>query len=872
MSDKLNSVEKVYAALQELAKTQSSISTSDLAQALQLSRSVTSHYLSQLLKEKKVSKTEGRPVKWYLSANSIVHRHTLKSLHAFTNLIGVNGSQKSVVEKCIAAVKYPGNGLNVVITGNSGVGKSFLAQLIAQYARDTKVIAPNAPFEVLNCADYANNPELLSSILFGYVKGAFTGANKDRDGLLSRADGGYLFLDEIHRLSGENQEKLFTFMDSGKFRAIGENQNDQTAKVRLIFATTENPQESLLDTFNRRVPIIVHLADYAKRPLDERLEFIRFLFMQEAKRLTSVIKIDAAAVQYLASLNPAGNIGKIKNLIKVACAKKYANSSKEQVLEIHCDSFETFTLAKINKNEEPSVGAMLIDPEDKLPATVTYNSKVFEQKLLTVINELPKNNNGLQNFLQTSEFNYVTEQITPLHYLHQQGFTKVLVKKFGVQGLQSYEPIFFNLYQHKVTVSKQTITELSDRISHGTSRAQHIAHAFYRQLPVLNNNSHQLLQILLTLCLTNEVDETIPTRVLMIAHGSSMATSIQSVVNQLCETYLVDALDMPIDTTINEIVTKSKQLIDSFDTTKGLVLMIDMGSLSQLYRQIKNKIDGDLLVVNNLTTATALDIALKVQQKMEFNEIAEHASTEYSISTQYFEGFAENQNIVISCMSGLGISEKLKDIFEKYLDKNISIITMDFAKLHENVADNDMAEFQSTLIVITTTNLPGSFEIPNINIYDLLDAAGQVKLESVLRKYVDKRTFDALYNQLVRFLSIEGVTERLSFLNPKIIIQEVETVIFKFENYYHIKIAGKYKLNLYMHISLMVERLMTGMGSSHSSYQIKNSSKDMADFFTLAKGILRPLEIKYNIQIDDYELSLLYELFKVVIAESKEAD
>ncbi|WP_125606601.1 sigma 54-interacting transcriptional regulator [Lapidilactobacillus bayanensis] len=872
MSDKLNSVEKVYVALQELAKTQSSISTSDLAEVLQLSRSVTSHYLAQLLKEKKVSKTDGRPVKWYLSADSIVRQQPLRSLHAFTNLIGVNGSQRSVVEKCIAAVKYPGNGLNVVITGNSGVGKSFLAQLIAQYARDTKVIASDAPFEVLNCADYANNPELLSSILFGYVKGAFTGANKDHLGLLTRADGGYLFLDEIHRLSGENQEKLFTFMDSGKFRAIGDNQHDQTAKVRMIFATTEDPQVSLLDTFNRRVPITIHLQDYAKRPLDERLEFIKVLFMQEAKKLTSAIQVDAEAVSYLVQLDPVGNIGKIKNLIKVACAKTYANSNKEQLLKIHCDSFDSFTATKSNQTEKLAVGAMLLDPADKIQTAVIYNSKVFEQQVRAVIAELPENNNGLQNVLQTSAFNYVTEQITPLHYLHQRLFNKVLVTKFGVRGLQSYEPIFFNLYQHKVTLSKQTMIELSGKINHGASRAQHIAQAFYTQLPILERSSQQLLQILLTLCLTDEVDETIPTRVLMIAHGSSMATSIQSVVNQLCGTYLVDALDMPIDTTINEIVTKSKQLIDSFDTTKGLILMIDMGSLSQLYRQIKNKIDGDLLVINNLTTATALDIALKVQQKMAFNKIAEHASTEYSISTQYFEGFAENQNIVISCMSGLGISEKLKDIFEEYLDKNVSIITMDFAKLHENVTDNDMAEFQSTLIVITTTNLPGSFEIPNINIYDLLDAAGQVKLESVLKKYVDKKTFDALYNQLVRFLSIEGVTERLSFLNPKVIIQEVETVIFKFENYYHIKIAGKYKLNLYMHISLMVERLMTGMGSSSSSYQIKNNSKDMVDFFTLAKGILRPLEIKYNIQIDDYELSLLYELFKVVIAESKQAD
>lgn len=869
MSEKINAQDKVYLALQQLCKSGQSIETNELAEYLQLSRSVTSHYLSQLFHEKKVSKTEGRPVKWVLAGGALTYRQALGDLHAFNNLIGANGSHREVVAQCSAAVKYPGNGLNIVITGKSGVGKSFLAATIAQYARDTHEIAEKAPFEILNCADYANNPELLSSILFGYVKGAFTGAQKDRPGLLNTADGGYLFLDEIHRLSGENQEKLFTFMDTGNFRAIGDNQHDQSADVRLIFATTEDPQKVLLDTFNRRVPISVHLKDYAERPLDERLDFVKVLFFQESKKLQRIIKVDEDAVKYLLQLRPVGNIGKLKNLIKVACAQTYAANKKMTTLEITCQSFDSF-ITEHSKSVAFKIGSLLIDPNEKLHLTNDYNSKAFEQEMISYIKNPQNNSNDLKSILQSFEFAPINLNDAPLHELHRQLFTSVLIKKFGVSGLKTYESIFFNLYRNHVTLPAKLTADLQEKIKHTSSRAAHISQAFYRQLPILNPANHQLLQILLTICLTSEVDETIPTRVLMVAHGSSMATSIQSVVNQLCGTYLVDALDMPIETTISEIVEKSQQLIDSFDTTKGLILMVDMGSLSQLYRQIKNKIDGDVLVINNLTTATALDIALKVQQKMAFNRIAEHASTEYQILTQYFEGFAENQNIVISCMSGLGISEKLKEIFQTYLDKNISIITMDFAKLHGRVTERDMSAFKSTMIVITTTNLPESFAIPNINIYDLLDLAGQIKLESVLKKYVDKTTFDTLYNQLVRFLSIEGVTERLSFLNPKVIIQEVETVIFKFEHYYHIKIAGKYKLNLYMHISLMVERLMTGMGANTPSFQLNHREKPMDDFFNLAKGILRPLEIKYNIEIDDYELSLLYELFKVVVAESQQ--
>ena len=65
------------------------------------------------------------------------------------------------------------------------------------------------------------------------------GAEKDTDGLLATANNGYLFLDEVHRLSKENQEKLFLFIDTGNYRPVGENVNWHSAKVRFIFATTE---------------------------------------------------------------------------------------------------------------------------------------------------------------------------------------------------------------------------------------------------------------------------------------------------------------------------------------------------------------------------------------------------------------------------------------------------------------------------------------------------------------------------------------------------------------------------------------------------------------------------------------------------------
>lgn len=148
---------------------------------------------------------------------------------------------------------YPPLGMPLLIHGASGVGKSFLAKLIYEYLKNEQIIGLEK-FYTFNCADYANNPELLSSILFGHTKGAFTGAESEKQGLLAQANNSVLFLDEVHRLSNENQEKLFQFMDTGTFRPIGEEGKMVHSKVRLLFATTENPKKSYYQPFIAEFP------------------------------------------------------------------------------------------------------------------------------------------------------------------------------------------------------------------------------------------------------------------------------------------------------------------------------------------------------------------------------------------------------------------------------------------------------------------------------------------------------------------------------------------------------------------------------------------------------------------------------------------
>ncbi|MGL9773571.1 MAG: sigma 54-interacting transcriptional regulator [Sodalis sp. (in: enterobacteria)] len=243
--------------------------TLDCERFTSASRSAISLYLNQLCDDAFLRKENTRPVRFWLSDHTQAMAPQQPAEEVFQALIGATGSLKNAVELCLAAVNYPDGGLPILVTGASGAGKSYLAALLQRYAGKTGVIRRGARLVELNCADYANNPELLSSTLFGYVKGAFTGADKEKTGLLDEADGGFFFLDEVHRLSAENQEKLFLFMDKGYFYRLGDNCQPCHARVHFLFVTTENSENVLLTTFRRRIPVMVKLLSSESRPFSK---------------------------------------------------------------------------------------------------------------------------------------------------------------------------------------------------------------------------------------------------------------------------------------------------------------------------------------------------------------------------------------------------------------------------------------------------------------------------------------------------------------------------------------------------------------------------------------------------------------------------
>lgn len=203
---------------------------------------------------------------------------------------------------------------NVLITGESGTGKELVAKAI--HRRSPRA---DKPFVAVNCAGVPES--LIESELFGYRKGAFTGAASDRKGLVEAAQGGTLFLDEIGELSSSLQVKLLRVVQEKTIRMVGDT-NDIPVDVRIISATNRDLEQMVLDRqFREDLYFRLNVIQLRVPPLRERREDIPLLadyFLAKFSKAfgKDIQKISAYALDILKNYDFPGNVRELENIIE----------------------------------------------------------------------------------------------------------------------------------------------------------------------------------------------------------------------------------------------------------------------------------------------------------------------------------------------------------------------------------------------------------------------------------------------------------------------------------------------------------------------------------------------------------------------------
>lgn len=226
---------------------------------------------------------------------------------------GIVGSSKVMQEVFKTVAKVARSSITVLITGESGTGKEVIARAIHKYS-DRK----DKPFVAVNCAALPEN--LLEAELFGYEKGAFTGAVSSKKGLFEQANGGTIFLDEIGELPLPLQAKLLRVLQEKEVRPIG-SEKSKKVDVRVIAATNRNLEEEVKNgTFREDLYFRLNIVKVELPPLRERKEDIVPLAHHFIKRFSQEFKLSpkelsADAVEFLLSYHFPGNVRELENMI-----------------------------------------------------------------------------------------------------------------------------------------------------------------------------------------------------------------------------------------------------------------------------------------------------------------------------------------------------------------------------------------------------------------------------------------------------------------------------------------------------------------------------------------------------------------------------
>ncbi|QTL97645.1 PRD domain-containing protein [Iocasia frigidifontis] len=717
--------------IRSIIKKQSNISIRELTKVIQQKGYNASRYLiDQEIKKikspfyKKEKEIENKEIKNKKNGSNIED--------PFQTVIGYNGTLKPQIQQAKAAVLYPPYGLHTLITGESGVGKSYLARKMFEFAAQNRKISENK-FVVFNCADYADNPQLLYSHLFGHVKGAFTGASNDKDGLLSKANNSILFLDEVHRLSPEGQEMLFNVIDNGKYRRLGETETEHKVNLMIIAATTEDIESSLLATFRRRIPLIIELPSLKKRELQEKLDFIKLFIARESKQIKRKIILKYEAVRALLAYTPVNNIGQLESNLKVICAKAYlffVTEVKSQV-EISLDILpseirRSFLNESVDREEirnllrddikvEPALDRNLITSQEKNIYNVT-------EDIYKYIEEKNQELSGIgipQEKINTELTFRIEEKISRLFDMTKEDFYKNKNMLKGVIGEKIY-----NLINEVMVMLQEELPELVLNSQLQYALAIHLDAVWQRiksgkliKYPDLENikkkhpQNYAVAEKVINF-INKRSDITIPRdeigyitmylntvtgpderendqseiAIIIVSHGM-VASSMLKVANYLLGGSKVKAVNMSFNEAPNKVLKKLIALVKKIEHSKGILLLVDMGSLTGFAEIIEEKTGIKTRAVARVDTVMLMEaIRWSKLKDISLNELV--ARINQSNSTNLYNK-KKHKVLLIYCMTGEGVALKVKD----YLLHRLFNLEREYEIITTGIYNKDLEEF-----------------------------------------------------------------------------------------------------------------------------------------------------------------------------------
>ena len=884
-------IEKVYEKLKELYSG-TGISAVEVADLLGLSRANTSSDLNKLCEEGIVTKSSGRPVLF----SPLLDVEAAKGGTSLDVFAEENISLFSAVEQAKAAILYPPKGMNILILGETGVGKSMFAGIIHEYAIEMKKMDKASPFITFNCADYANNPQLLLSQLFGAKKGSYTGADSDRIGLIEKADGGILFLDEVHRLPSEGQEMFFTFMDKGNFRRLGETEAERKAKVLIISATTENPDSTLLRTFTRRIPMIIRIPSLSERSMEERFHLIQQFLMEESARLNREIMLSVNSMRALLSYNCSNNVGQLKTDIQLICAKAYADfvSNRKEYIRIGSNELPRYIREGLYKEtEHRQIWNKLIginkrycifnkgekniifrdEREDKniydmiemhalelkgkgmsVEEIETEMGKDIDDYFAKYINSVNGNSDtsNLENVIDPQIIKIVEEIVRFSEEKLKRSFSSQIYHGMALHISSSIERIRHNkkIINPRLNKIRQ---EYAEEFSVAMECIKMIDSIMDISMPI---DEAAFLALFLIYDEKNTMIHEEKVRIIVIAHGNSTATSLADVANKLIGTKYAVGINAPLEERPEQVLCRLKEYIRECAINSDILFLVDMGSLTTFGQEIEKEMNIKTKTIPLVSSLHVIEASRKAilgytledvyRDTLQVNAFLENEIVREKSKTERAPGFA----IITICTTGEGSAQVIKKFMEGQLkfDNNLlAIIALDLTEKNTIYTKlRNISKEKRILCIVSPFKL--DIDIPQYGLEEVLS----LRALKVIQNIID---FETTYIKMG-----DTLKEHLTNVDGEDVFMSIRKFMSDVEEQLKEKIDPSVLIGASLHIGCMIDRIIGGLPivefEEKKEYMWRNS-----ELYTIVKRACEPIKEKYNIDVSDDDICFIMRFF-----------
>lgn len=859
---------------------------SSIAKEMHISRSLASQYLNELVKEKLVIKVNSRPVYF-------LHRQKMEELfhlvfqnedfydleevkqyindHSvgdgdYSQIVGYDKSLAEAIKQLREAFEYPPSGLPIVLYGAKGTGKRTLSQVIYENAARRGKI--NETAEIFRIEFTPTNSDQISLKIFG---------DETRNGIIDSHDYIVFIFAGAQYMSESFQEKLCHLIEMGK------NTNTRKLKylhktIRYIILSDIHPHHFMMDSLLKNIPVLISLPLLKEKSKEEIEELIIHFMLNEGKKMNKTIKVSSSVLRALVNGDYSQNLIGLQSAIQIMCAAalKENSGSKEVVIHTyHLPEYLLRTLPIVTDEDIVYIDTSMYKKSEQIDFILDYFNMIIksffkEQDFQESLKDAKHHFDLLSDFLSYKQrvaperikgieisLSNIFDTILKKRYMNlPSGFSYAFAKLMYINEL--YHSSIYKWLQKNHFDIDSVLTQLKENCINETLIVEEMIRLVNSNLETDINDFFKLIMII-NLNHYNTIRKTQKIFGIIVCHGYSTATSIAEAVNSLLENYIFDAVDMPLDVTIDEIKEILVERINRMHSNADVIVMVDMGSLELLGKSLSTTINCNVGVINNVSTRLALNVGNAIlnenNMKIILEKVSAHSIAKYTIVKRQ-----KKDAIIFTSESGIQTAQRMRELFEKSLSTKqipVDLVVCDYNELISSGNGHEIFNNNNVLFITGTAN-PHVNEQRFVALEDIISGNHIDIIMERLSKYLNANEFDDIISDLRKNFTLLNVVGYLTILNPQVLLDNVSTAIDVLQDYMQEKFTGQTLIGLYIHVCCLVERLVTKTAITDFD-GLDDFEKKHTKFIKYVHDAFLIVSKRYNITIPTSEIAYLYE-------------